>query len=153
MSHFWRPVRYLAKEELFHSPITKFFYSFIGQIPIKRGKSDKVALSSAIRALNKGDRIGIFPEGTRRKRGENLRPHTGAIRLALHTDCRIIPCGISGSEEAFPRGGFPRPARVKVKFGEPYRIDRKKPPEDYSREELQELTNDLFYRRILPLVE
>ena len=153
MSHFWRPVRYLAKEELFESKITAFFYRSIGQIPVGRGKSDRVAFKAAIDSLNNGDRVGIFPEGTRVERKTRMRPHTGAVRLALLTDAQIIPCGISGSREAFPRDKFPRFANVGVEFGEPYVIERVKPAEEYSYDELQELSNELLYDRIMPLVK
>ncbi|MGA1872753.1 MAG: lysophospholipid acyltransferase family protein [Thermoplasmatota archaeon] len=150
-----KPVKFLGKSELFRYPHQKLVMKGLGTIPIKRGKSDKAALENAVKALKKGDYIGIFPEGTRGD-GRTLNPpHTGVIRLALLADVPIIPVGISGAKRAWPKGRIlPRFGRkVWVKIGYPWYVPKPPPGNEYSYEELKELANELMYERIGPLID
>jgi len=60
-----RPLVYMAKKEYFDSWKSKWFFKGVGCIPVDRSKKDEHAVGSALDALNKGNILGIFPEGTR----------------------------------------------------------------------------------------
>ena len=154
-SYLWKPVRFLAKEELFSNPIKNFVMKGVGQIPIKRGGSDREAFQEAIHFLNRGSYIGIFPEGTRGDGKKFRDPHTGAIRLALISGAPIVPVGISGGLKAWPKGSFhPRFfKKVRVRFGKPWKVKEKEDGTDYSYEELKELSRSLLFDRIRPLLD
>jgi 1-acyl-sn-glycerol-3-phosphate acyltransferase len=152
--HF-KPVRFLGKTELFRMPHQRIVMKGVGSIPIKRGVSDKEAFNFAVKALKKGDYIGIFPEGTRGNGLELLPPHTGVIRLALLADVPIIPVGFSGAKRSWPKGRFlPRFGRkVWVKIGDPWYVPKPPKGREYTYQELRDLANELMYERIQPLID
>ena len=154
-SHMYRPVRFLAKEELFSTPFKKFIMIGVAQVPLKRGATDRIAFSRAIEHLHKGHIVGIFPEGTRGD-GKTLRkPHTGVIRLALLANVPIVPVGISGGLRSWPKGRFfPKfGKKVTVRYGKPWHIPKPDGEREYSYEELRELSEILMNEKIKPLVE
>ena len=150
-----KPVRYLAKEELFSNRFKRFILNGTASIPLKRGSSDRIAFESALAHLEKGHWVGMFPEGTRNNGRSLRRPHTGVIRLALIAKVPIIPIGISGSHRAWPKGSrFPRPfSKIRVKFGKPWKVPEHPEGGDYTYEELRGLADILLYDKIEPLID
>src|SRR5215218_6806483 len=62
----------------------------------------------------------LFPEGRRSADGSLLPFKPGAAMLALRTGAPLVPVRIDGAGNALPRKHwFPRPADVRVRFGEP----------------------------------
>ncbi len=59
-----RPLHYMAKKEYFDGKFAWFFKA-VGCIPVDRSKKDEEATSSALKVLNDGLALGLFPEGTR----------------------------------------------------------------------------------------
>src|SRR6185295_18204009 len=77
----------------------------LGMLPLDNAQPATV-LDPAIKQLERGAVIGIFPEGTRNKPSINhhwetelLRGKTGAARLAIATGAPVIPAAIRA-----PRG-------------------------------------------------
>jgi 1-acyl-sn-glycerol-3-phosphate acyltransferase len=60
-----RNLVYMAKKEYFDNKKTEWFFKGVGCIPVDRSKKDEHAVESALEALNSGEILGIFPEGTR----------------------------------------------------------------------------------------
>ena len=87
---------YMAKEELFtkNRILGKIFKS-VGAFPVSRGKGDTTAINKAFQIVEEGKLLGIFPEGTRSKDGELLRPKSGAALIAQKTKVDILPVGIT----------------------------------------------------------
>ncbi len=78
------------------------------------------SVDKAIKLLEQGGLVGIFPEGTRSPDGKPRAGRKGASVMALKTGVPVIPCGITGAFEAYPRGAvFPKPFPVKVSIGKP----------------------------------
>ncbi|MFA5335624.1 MAG: lysophospholipid acyltransferase family protein [Candidatus Omnitrophota bacterium] len=76
-------------------------------------ENGSVGKASAL--LEKGEVVGVFPEGTRSADGKLGAGRRGIAVMALKTGVPVIPCGISGAFEAYPRGVvMPRPFPVKV---------------------------------------
>ena len=111
-----RPVRFLAKSTLWKWRPLAATLDGISQIPVRRGTNDRAAVGAAVEALNRGEAVGIFPEGTL-SRGEHLRARRGAARLALACpDARVVLAAVEGGPEVLR---FPRRPRMKVEFFEP----------------------------------
>jgi 1-acyl-sn-glycerol-3-phosphate acyltransferase len=117
-----RPVRYMAKSELWRYPPVGRALEAFGAFPVERGAGDATAISNAAKLLRRGEMLGIFPQGTSKQLGS--RPfHRGAARLALATGAPIVPVRLVGTR------GFPRPGRAhaQVIVGEPISVDPTKP--------------------------
>jgi 1-acyl-sn-glycerol-3-phosphate acyltransferase len=89
---------------------------------VHRGTADREAFNRSVGALEGGEPLVLFPEGTRRT-GLVVEPLLdGAAYLALRAGVPIVPVGIGGTERRMPRGSaFPRPGRVKIVIGPPLR--------------------------------
>ena len=119
--------RYLGKAELWSTPVVGWFARKCGQIPVQRNSAQaRDSLAPAQAALERGECVGIYPEGGR-TRDPDLWPQTartGVARLALATGVPVIPTAnwgthaiMPGRKLSFPRL-FPR-TTVRVVMGEP----------------------------------
>ncbi len=106
-----RPVRFMAKEELFQMPVLKGLLPRLHAFPVKRGMSDRQAMRTALGVLKNGEVVGLFPEGTRSKTGELQKGLAGAGFFALRGNAVVMPCAIIGSYKPF--------RRLKVIYGKP----------------------------------
>lgn len=91
-----RPVRFMAKEELFKTKWTGKLMRGLNAFPVKRGMSDREALRNGLRMLKEGQVLGLFPEGTRSKDGKLGKGLAGAGFFALRTDAAVVPCAVVG---------------------------------------------------------
>lgn len=90
-----RPIRFMAKEELFRNKFLGWILMKLGAFPVERGKGDWNAIEYAKNLIDEGDALGVFIEGTRSKTGELLRPKSGAVMVAHQMDCKIVPVSIT----------------------------------------------------------
>ncbi len=93
--------------------------------PVRRYRVDPQAVRTALRLLEEGRGVGVYPEGERSWDGRPRPFRLGTVRLLLKAGVPVVPCGISGSYEVWPRWSR-RPARgpVTVRFGEPLELGR-----------------------------
>ena len=127
-----RRMYFLAKSEYFtgtgfKGAFQRWFFSSTGQIPIDRTGADAAAgaLDAARRQLDKGDLMGMYPEGTRSPDGRLYKGKTGLARLALETGVPVIPVAMVGTNDLNPPGTvIPRFAHVEVRIGEPLDFSR-----------------------------
>ena len=104
-----RVVRFFAKEELFHVPILSFLIRNLGAVPLRDDMESVGALRLAMKLLQEGNAVCIFPEGTRSYTGGVAKFLDGAAYLALRTNSPILIVGIIGTFRVLPRGArFPR---------------------------------------------
>lgn len=125
-----RPVRFLAKRELFDAPLLGWVARAIGGIPVDRGRRSGDAMARAETALRAGEVVIVLPQGTI-PRGEAffdpvLHGKTGAARLAAATGAPVVPIGVWGTEQVWPRRSrvpdlstVLRPPTVRVRVGKP----------------------------------
>src|SRR3954447_8782613 len=111
-----RPLRFVAKVELFDKRWKAWLLLALGAFPIRRGESDEQAMETARVILERGGAVGIFPEGTRVRPGPLAGPRSGAGRLALETGAPVVPVAIAGTEDV-RRGWRIRPHRVTIRCG------------------------------------
>jgi 1-acyl-sn-glycerol-3-phosphate acyltransferase len=92
---------------------------------VRREGADAAALRLALRVLEQGCAVLVFPEGTRGPEGILREPKPGAALLAVLSGAPVVPVFVRGSGRAWPRGrSLPRPAKVRVTFGAPLRFER-----------------------------
>jgi putative phosphoserine phosphatase / 1-acylglycerol-3-phosphate O-acyltransferase len=128
-----RPVRFLAKRELFDAPVVGHLARALGGIPVDRGSRSGAPLRDARRALEAGEVLVILPQGTI-PRGTKffdtrLEGKTGTARLAAMTGAPVIPVGLWGTEQVWPRSArLPdvtnvlHPPSVGVRLGKPVHL-------------------------------
>jgi 1-acyl-sn-glycerol-3-phosphate acyltransferase len=127
-----RKVTFLAKSDYFTGRgikglFTKMFFAGAGQVPVDRsgGRASEAALLTALRILNEGNLLGIYPEGTRSGDGRLYRGRTGVARMALEAGVPVIPVAMIGTYEIQPPGQVkPRVRRVGMRFGAPLDFSR-----------------------------
>jgi 1-acyl-sn-glycerol-3-phosphate acyltransferase len=129
MDHFFagafvrRRIQFMAKSQLFSSPIPTYIFSHGGVFPVRRGAQDDEAFVSAFKILERGGAIGMYCEGGRSRTGQvgaEARPGIG--RLALESGAPVVPVGILGSHQVrnWKRLQFPK---VTVSYGTPLRFE------------------------------
>lgn len=122
-------VHFLAKQSILDAPVLSWWSSHLGAIGVMRNGSDVRTLMDAMKVLRNGEKISIFPEGTRNKVSEEefLPFHGGAALLAIKTKTPVIPFVICSRPRVF--------RRTHVVFGEPMELseyyDRKLTPEEF----------------------
>ena len=99
-----RPVSYLARDNLFRVPVIGRILRHTYVVPISREAASTSSLKEAIRRLEHGFYVGIFPEGTRTENGTVGEFKPGFLLLLRRTSVPVIPVGIAGAFEAFPKG-------------------------------------------------
>lgn len=111
-----RRPRFLAKDELFEVPVVGTVLRGAHQIPVDRGSGGAAPLISASRALDEGELVLIYPEGTVTKNPDFLpmKAKTGTVRLSLLTGVPITPLASWGSQAVWQKSG-----RGSLKFGRP----------------------------------
>jgi cytidylate kinase len=120
-----RQLTFLAKAELFAVPGFGRLIHALNARPVRREGADAAALRVALRVLEHGGALLVFPEGTRGPEGHLREPKPGAALLAVLSGASVVPVLVRGSGRAWPRGQrFPRPAKVRVTFGPPLRFAR-----------------------------
>lgn len=122
-----RPIYYVAKQELFLSPLKGRFLNALGAFPVRRGLADEEMLETARTILARGDSVLIFPEGTRIREGSLSRPKRGVGRLALETGATVVPVALHGTEHV-RRGWRIRPRKVRIRAGRPLQFPQTASP-------------------------
>ncbi|MEA2452220.1 MAG: hypothetical protein QOG04_930 [Actinomycetota bacterium] len=118
--------RFLGKSELFQDKRIGWILRGAKQIEVKRGTATApMALDKAFAALDHGEVVVVFPEGTITEDPDltPLPPKTGAARLTLGSGVPIIPCGLWGTQNIWPKGyaknWWPPRQDILVRIGEP----------------------------------
>ncbi|HEY5245937.1 MAG TPA: lysophospholipid acyltransferase family protein [Acidimicrobiales bacterium] len=128
-----RPVRFLGKQELFDAPVLGWVARAIGGIPVDRGSGSARPLEEAEAALRAGEVVVVLPQGTIPRGGAFFDPvlhgKTGTARLAAATGAPVVPVGLWGTEQVWPRSAklpdvtaLAHPPTVRVSVGRPVRL-------------------------------
>ena len=122
-------VHFLAKQSILEAPIVGWWARKVGAIGAMRDGSDVRTLMESMKVLKNGEKISLFPEGTRNKVSEEefLPFHGGAALLAIKTKTPVVPFVICSRPRAF--------RMTHIVFGEPFELtdyyDKKLSPEDF----------------------
>ncbi|AZA10510.1 lysophospholipid acyltransferase family protein [Corynebacterium gerontici] len=120
-----RLVRFMTKREIFDVKGVGVLMRAMKHIRVDRdaGASSR---EEAVRRLEMGQLVGIFPEGTISKTFELGTLKTGAVRIAQSADAPLIPMAMWGAQQIWTKGHKKRLGRHKfaiwMKVGEPIDI-------------------------------
>ena len=128
-----KKVYFMAKIELLNNAFLRWFAYLFNVIPVKRGKQDMYAMKQSLQALNQGDALGIFPEGTTNGLAKKIKVKTGTAYMALRTGSKVLPVGIKTTKTN----------RVIVNIGKTlnYNEQKEKNPD---KEKLEETTKEIM---------
>lgn len=144
-----RVPRFMIKAGVFDWPIVGGMMKGSGQIPVYRGTTDAAkSLRDAVAALERGEAVVIYPEGTTTKDPDNwpMQAKTGIARLVLLSpDTPIVPIGQWGPHRmggfSLKRLGRRRPSLASV--GEPLDMSRFRGKEPTGAT-LREITDEIM---------
>jgi 1-acyl-sn-glycerol-3-phosphate acyltransferase len=120
-----RKIRFMAWDALFKVPVLGQLIRAMGSFPvdIRKGKGES-AFREAVKVLDSGDALGIFPEGQRSEQGPMGELRTGVARLAIETGAEIVPVTIGGAFRAWPKWKLlPKPAKIIVRYHPPIQLN------------------------------
>ena len=131
-----RQTHVMAKAEIMKWPVIGFLLKKAGIIGVNRGKSDMAAVKECLKVLRNGEKLLMFPEGTRVREGEVSEAQTGAAMLATRTNSPLVPVYIQPKKRRF--------RKTTVVFGQPYypKFEGRKP----SADDYQRIADDLLVR-------
>jgi putative phosphoserine phosphatase/1-acylglycerol-3-phosphate O-acyltransferase len=125
-----RPVRFLGKKEVFDAPLVGPALRAMGGIRVDRGTGSDEPLKEAAAALLGGQLVALMPQGTIPRGPAFFDPvpkgRWGAARLAAMSGAPVIPLGLWGTEEVWPRSSrlphvwnLLHPPTVRIRVGPP----------------------------------
>lgn len=129
--------RIMAKVEIMSIPVIGWILKKAGVFAVERGKSDVGAMKEALRCLKEGEKLLLFPEGTRHKDGTmDESGKTGAAMFSVRAGAPLVPIYIPAEKKWF--------RRTPVVFGEPFlpQIEGRKA----SAEEYKAIAKELMSR-------
>jgi len=115
-----RMVSTMTKSTQFASPIFRFLLRHGEAFPVRRYKTDPQAVRTLLRKLGEGRAVCLYPEGERSWDGTLQPLRRGAIRAILRANVPVVPVGIQGMYDVWPRWrGVPRLGLpVSLRFGQ-----------------------------------
>ncbi len=121
-----RRMRPIYKSEFDKHRFVTWFFARVGALPVKRGTADIKVVRRAQRALQNGEDVVIFPEGTRIRPGDtNVEIHGGFALIAQLAKAPVLPVAIVGASEGAPGGAKSlRPCRVWMRAGKAITFDQ-----------------------------
>jgi 1-acyl-sn-glycerol-3-phosphate acyltransferase len=112
-----RRVHYMAWNALFGVPGLSWLIRRLRAFPVEIESADPKATREAVRLLQAGEAVMIFPEGERSLDGRLQRFKPGAFRLACALGVPLLPVTIAGGHESWPPGrALPRPGRLSITY-------------------------------------
>ncbi|MYW09680.1 1-acyl-sn-glycerol-3-phosphate acyltransferase [Streptomyces sp. SID2563] len=147
-----RRITFLAKAEYFTGPgvkgrLTAAFFRSAGQIPVDRSgkEAGQAAIREGIGVLERGELLGIYPEGTRSHDGRLYKGKVGVAVMAIRARVPVVPCAMVGTFEIQPPGRrLPRLKPVTIRFGEPLDFSRYAGLED-EKAAVRAVTDEIMY--------
>lgn len=123
-----RKICFMTKNSQAENPLLRRFLVFARAFPVRRYTTDVQAVRNAMRIVQQGHILGLFPEGERCWDSRPLPYKRGAMRLVLTLGVPVIPVGIEGAYDLMPRWSTRiTPGPVHVRIGKPMRFDRLRP--------------------------
>jgi 1-acyl-sn-glycerol-3-phosphate acyltransferase len=132
-----RVIVWMMAREYYDIPSIQWFFKLIDAIPVNRNGRDSSATRAALRALERGCVLGIFPEGKIEPNRDLLPFQTGVAMLAIKTGVPVYPAYLDGTQRGKDMiTAFKQAGRARLRFGDQVTIPR----DDTSRQTLDTAT-------------
>lgn len=132
-----RYLKWMAKEEIFKNKLLGKIFTACGAYPVKRNSRDLSAARTTFELLEKGEAVGIFPQGTRsRGNGRNNKAKHGVSKFAIEAGVPVQPVAIWGKIRLF--------GKVYVKFGDPVVLPQPAEGEKYTKEDYTKMAQEIL---------
>jgi 1-acyl-sn-glycerol-3-phosphate acyltransferase len=121
-----RLVRFMAKKEVFDHKVSGPLMRGMKHIPVDRISGGATSYQSAVKALQSGEIVGVFPEATISQSFELKQFKTGAARMAMESGVPLLPCVVWGSQRILTKGrkkDLTRGTPLSIVVGEPFMPD------------------------------
>ena len=96
-------LHFVAKVELFKTPLLSSVVKGLGAISVNREISDIATIKNILACLKSGEKVGIFPEGTRSSTGGSLSLKCGAVKIAERAKVPLVPVYIPRHKPLFSK--------------------------------------------------
>ena len=132
-----RYLKWMAKEEIFKNKLLGKIFTACGAYPVKRNSRDLSAARTTFELLEKGEAVGIFPQGTRsRGNGRNNKAKHGVSKFAIEAGVPVQPVAIWGKIRLF--------GKVYVRFGDPVLLPQPAEGEKYTKEDCTKMAQEIL---------
>lgn len=113
-------VRWMMARDMM-APALADVWEWLRVIPVSRDRADSQAARAALRALESGDVVGIFPEGAIERPGRTLLPFLPGVGLIIkRSGAPVLPVLIDGTPDVEPAwASLWNPSRARVRFAQP----------------------------------
>lgn len=118
------PIRFLISKKWRTLPFLGWLAQQLGGIYLDRTTLDREALEQTLEALQKGEIVGLAPEGTRSPIQQLIRPTHGAAYLAHRCAVPIVPVSLINTEKLFGNWARLRPTRIEAHIGDPFYLPK-----------------------------
>ncbi len=98
-----RPLRYLARRTLFRHGFFAWLIRALRAVPIDQEGIGIEGIRAILAELQAGQAVVVFPEGERTHDGRMVPLRPGVHLLLRRTKAPIVPVGIAGAFDAWPR--------------------------------------------------
>ena len=95
-----KPLRYMAKAELFRVPVLKYIIKWFGAYPVNRSGADVSSIKATINILAGGEIVGMYMQGgrARGRHPKDVEPKHGAAMIAVRAKSGVLPVTIIARE-------------------------------------------------------
>jgi 1-acyl-sn-glycerol-3-phosphate acyltransferase len=115
---FRKQINFLARNTLFDVFLFGRLIHYLEAIPIDREGFGISGIKETLKRLKRGEMVLVFPEGTRTLDGQVGPLKPGFCALARRGKVPILPAGVDGAYDAWPRSSrFPRLTKLRTCFG------------------------------------
>lgn len=117
-----RVIRWMMAKEFFDLPIARYLCGKLGYIPVTRSGRDMASLKAALRTLDAGHVLGVFPEG-RIAPSKALMPfQSGVAMMAARTGAPVVPAALDIQRNLTMLRAFIEPQDATVIYGPPVKM-------------------------------
>jgi 1-acyl-sn-glycerol-3-phosphate acyltransferase len=140
MASLWRPLDFMSVAEFLKKPWVARFFRAMNCLFLDRGRIDPATMREAVRRLQRGRALVMFPEGRIREwkdsvvHGHPFKP--GVARIAQMTGTPVIPCVVLGTDAYMKSSSWLPLQKTKygINYGQPLTARKDLPPEESQAE-------------------
>jgi 1-acyl-sn-glycerol-3-phosphate acyltransferase len=140
----------MGKQQVFRIPVLGPAMRLADFVPVNREDpvAARASLEVALRTLEKGIPLLVYPEGHRSFDGRLLRFKHGVFLLAIRAGAPIVPITLEGAQHAMPKGRWEiYPCTVRVTVHPPVETRGRRPEE---RRQLAEQVREIIASALPP---